>query len=277
MRPQVVVVSLALLALTVYLFADRPAPLPSESATAHGSGGTQIPIEEVFRLLAAENSAARNLYTAEIVGAGTKQGLAFHEDWRRLDVQAGPLPALFLRATAERLARSELPLGLFLGSDMPIEASNRFTPEQDALFVEVRASREPRFFIDQATGDHVAMFPDIASVAPCVDCHNEHPNSPKRNWALGDVMGAATWSYPRATVDYKEALQMIAALRSALRGAWGEVLGEASGYSEPVEIGDGWPRDGGRRLPSAEVFQAEYSRRSGPKTTESLLQLAEGR
>ena len=48
------------------------------------------------------------------------------------------------------------------------------------------------------------MFPDLASVKPCVTCHNQHPDTPKADWVLGDVMGATTWSYPKANVTMDE-------------------------------------------------------------------------
>ncbi|MBE9176272.1 DUF3365 domain-containing protein, partial [Synechocystis salina LEGE 06155] len=30
----------------------------------------------------------------------------------------------------------------------------------------------------------------------CVACHNTHPDSPKRDWRVGQMRGALTWSYP---------------------------------------------------------------------------------
>ena len=35
----------------------------------------------------------------------------------------------------------------------------------------------------------VAVYADVASVQACVACHNAHPESPRRDFALGDVMG----------------------------------------------------------------------------------------
>src|SRR5262245_40409795 len=113
----------------IYLFATRPAPL-ADGQTA----GRTVPIERVFRILAAENDAARALWTAEMVGAGSKVGLKFHEKWRDADVQAGPLPALFLRESATAVQKSKVPVGLFLGSDYPISQSKRFSGVQAGPF-----------------------------------------------------------------------------------------------------------------------------------------------
>ena len=67
------------------------------------------------------------------------------------------------------------------------------------MFEEIKATSEARFFHEDDTKVYTAMFPDFASVQPCVTCHNEHPDTPKDDWQLGDVMGATTWAYPKKT------------------------------------------------------------------------------
>ena len=57
-------------------------------------------VEEVLEMVAKENDVTRTLYTKAIVGKGKKQGMKFDEDWRKDDVEAGPLPALFLRGVS---------------------------------------------------------------------------------------------------------------------------------------------------------------------------------
>ncbi|HET8936239.1 MAG TPA: hypothetical protein VFN67_22505 [Polyangiales bacterium] len=99
--------------LGVYLFVSAPVPL--EELRAHE--GKRIAVSKLFELAAAENAAVRQLYTQEIVAAGKRVGLRFDENWRDEDVEAGPLPALFLRETSQSLDRSAVGLGLFLGSD----------------------------------------------------------------------------------------------------------------------------------------------------------------
>src|SRR5262245_59399223 len=113
----------------IYLFATRP-PLLADGAHA----GRNVPVEKVFRILASENDKVRALWTADIVGAGTKSGLKFSEKWREADVDAGPLPALFLRGAAAAVQKTRVPLGLFLGSDYPIAQSNLFSGAQAEHF-----------------------------------------------------------------------------------------------------------------------------------------------
>ena len=115
--------SLALIALIVFLFVNAPAPLPDSTATnAHF-----ISIEQVFSLLEEESDVVRGTWIQDIVKSGTQSGLKFSTKWRQKSVEAGPLPALFLREIAKNLERSRFRLSLFLGSDFPISSANQFS------------------------------------------------------------------------------------------------------------------------------------------------------
>jgi hypothetical protein len=255
----------ALAVAAIYLFATRPEPLADGQAA-----GRTVPIERVFRILAAENDAARALWTAEMVGVGGKAGLKFHEKWRDADVQAGPLPALFLRESATAVQKSKVPLGLFLGSDFPIAQSNRFTGAQAEHFQRVRATGNPEFFLASDIGRYSAMFPDYAVTAGCVSCHNEHPQSPKTDWKLKDMMGATTWSYPKGSVTLEEAMQVVASLRSGFAAAYDGYLAKVRTFEKVPEIGERWPREG-YYVPTREAFLREFERRASPATVDRLL------
>lgn len=228
--------------MLVYLFATAPAALES-GPSAKKTMSTQ----EALTLLALENDITRTLFTKEIVGKGKAQGLKFDEDWADQDVIAGPLPALFLRGVAGELAASDVPLGLFLGSDFPIESSNGFKEGQQMdEFKAMRQDFLPKHFVDETTGEYVSMFPDFASAAPCVSCHNEHERSSKSDWKLGDLMGATTWSYPSDSVTTDEFLAMLGEYRKGVEVVWGQYLAELEqlGSEEQPQIGNNWPSEG---------------------------------
>jgi len=250
-------------ALTAYLFVSAPPPLESEKK----AGG--IPIEKALAMLNAQNEAVRKLYAQEIVGEGKKQGLEFNERWKRDDVHAGPLPALFLRETAFYLEGDPTRLSLFLGSDRPINRANAFTGTQVELFDHIRETRDRESFYSRDTDLYIAMFPDVATTEACVDCHNAHPDSPKKNWRLGDVMGAVTWSHPSSEVSAAEILEMSEALLAGIERAYGMVLDDLSRLSKKPRIGSEWPRDG-YHLPSQEVFMKEVRARTAPRLLQSL-------
>lgn len=229
------------------------------ASQADAQSDNSVPIEAVLALCEAENDVVRAFWTKEIVGPGIKAGLAFRGDWRATDVEAGPLPALFLQATAENLARTPIRLGLRLGSDFPIRATNRFEGVQLTAFQKIKRSSEPQFFYAEDTDLYTAMFPDVAAAEPCVSCHNAHEDSPKRDWQLNDVMGATTWSYPSKAVAGHELAEILEALRQAIREAYAAYLDKAATFSDPPEIGDKWPRDG-YYLPTVDVFMEEVGR-----------------
>jgi adenylate cyclase len=259
------VVLAALGCLGVYLFATAPPALGEREATAE-----RIPIATVFAIVAQENAAARALYTKEIVQAGMPHGLRFGEDWRTPGVDAGPLPALFLRETGARLETSAVELRLFLGSDLPINAANRFTGAQADAFARVRATGQPVNAFAEDTALHTALFPDIAVTKACVDCHNDDDDSAKQDWRVGDIMGATTWTYPHDSVTPEELLQIVATLRGALADTYADYVARARSFATPPEIGDRWPRDG-HYLPSPEVFAAEHARLASSATLADLL------
>ena len=243
------------------------APLPDDASTDRGP---PVPIEAVFAILEAENDVVRQLWTTEIVGVGQTQGMRFHEDWHDEGLDAGPLPALFLRETAERLTRNPAPLYLFLGSDFPINDANQFTGLQSERFAEIKRTGEPQFFLDPEIGFQTAMFSDIASTEACVTCHNNEPEAPKTDWVVGDVMGATTWAYPESEVSMTEALTLVQALRQSVREAYEHYLEEVASFIEPPPLGDRWPADG-YYLPSSDVFMAEAEARASTATLRSLL------
>ena len=267
---------LGLAVLCIYFFVTAPQPLPDTPTAAMASGGIQIPIKTVFEIIAAENDAVRSMYTREIVGKGKKQGLKFDENWRDVSVHAGPLPALFLRETAGSVSKSPVPLGLFLGSDFPISPSNKFNGLAATKFQEIKETGEPRYFFAEDTKRHTAMFPDYASVTPCVSCHNEHAESPKTDWEIGDTMGATTWSYPKDTVTFEEMTEILGALRKGYRDTYESYLKEVSGFENPPPVGEKWPRDG-YFLPSSKEFAREMEALASAGTVTRILAIKSGK
>jgi len=281
-RSKVLLTALTLVVTAVYLGVSAPPPLPEETETHRV--GAEVPVDTVFRILAHENDVARTLYTGRIVGPGLKAGLEFSEDWQRDDVTAGPLPALFLRRSAERLVRSGSPIGLFLGSDNPISPSNLFEGEQARRFEIIRETREPEFFLDPDTQMYTAMFPDIAGARPCVSCHNEHPETTRSDWALGDVMGATTWILPRESYTTDEVLELVTALRGAFGGTYREYLDEYERAGPPTgarplpTVGTGWPGDAVTgdpvTLPDVETFVTACEDAASRETLRHMLAAA---
>ena len=258
---------LALGALSVYLFVSAPPPLEEKAIDA------PIQVERMFEILKAENDVVRTMWTKEVVGAGKQNGLNFDERWRDPDVEAGPLPALFLRETAKSLEKNPTPLSLYLGSDYPINSANRFEGLQMEKFQVVKQTLKPQFFFLPDIQMRVGMFVDVAVVEGCIQCHNKHEKSPKHDWKLNDVMGAVTWMYPSDRVSMDELLRTLAALRQGFKEAYESYLEKVRKFANPPAIGEHWPAEG-YFLPSSEVFMGEIAKRTAPQTLAALSSLA---
>mgnify|MGYP000580120389 CR=1 FL=1 len=267
MKNKIFVISvLFFISLSIYLFKTAPEPLADSSIKV----GSQFPVSVLFRAVAAENAVARAIYTTEIVGKGKKAGLKFSEKWRNKTLDAGPLPALFLKEASKTIEKSPVPLGLFLGSDFPIVSTNKFSGVQVEKLKQIRVDSNPAFFYFTDIKRHVAMFPDYAVAEGCVTCHNEHPDSPKKDWKLNDIMGATTWLYPDETVSLEEIMDAVSVVRSGIVTAYLQYLEKCKKFQNPPEIGSKWPEQG-YFLPSSEVFLAAYEQEASQQTLKILL------
>lgn len=255
---------LALLALGIYLFVSAPPPLPENQARK-----ANIPIHQVLTTLNEQNSRVRKLYTQEIVAKGKKAGLKFSEHWEDDTSRAGPLPAQFLRLTSLHLEKNPLPLGLYLGSDYPINQANRFSSQEDVRFQMLKQSREPQFFFVEDIQRFAFMFADVAIADACTHCHNQHEQSPKDDWKRGDTMGATTWTFPDEYIDYQVAVELFSSLRSSFKNAYATFIDKIQTEQDPPEIGDRWPAQG-YFLPSVETFMQRVDQLISSYTMQQL-------
>lgn len=239
--------------LTTFIISCGGVPEKSKETTKEK---LEFSVAEVLEMVSKENDVTRTLYTKAIVGAGKKQGMKFDEDWQKEDVEAGPLPALFLRGIANDIRKSEVPLGLYLGSDFPINKANKFEGKQGELFKQIKEDRKPQHFYDEDQKVYTAMFADVAGAAACVSCHNKHEQTTKSDWKLGDVMGATTWQYPVDSLSYDATIAVLQAYRNGTKAIYKDYLDEIAAFknSDKPEIGEKWPSAGGLYLPSPDVF-----------------------
>ncbi|MEM9001711.1 MAG: DUF3365 domain-containing protein [Bacteroidota bacterium] len=245
--------------------------VPEETAEAVNEENV-FSVEQVLEMVAKENDVTRTLYTKAIVGKGKKQGMKFDEDWRKDDVEAGPLPALFLRGISTSIRKSPTPLGLYLGSDFPVNNANKFEGKQAELFKQIKADQKPQFFYDNTQELHTAMFADLAVADACVSCHNKHPQTAKTDWELGDVMGATTWQYPKDSLTYKDAVGVLNAYAKGTVDIYVEYLDEIAAFeeSEKPVIGEKWPEEG-NYLPTPEVFLDSVRKLASYETMKTLV------
>ncbi len=142
--------------------------------------------EQTARYLLATAKGFRTVYTQGVVEEARRGGTISKEDWAK-DDHAIMLPAQFIKAAGFEIKEYELGLiGL-----SPIYKTNlpKTTAEEEALRRFVADPSIPMLtFKDglQVKG----LMPDFATTQACADCHNAHPQSPKRDFRQGDLMGA---------------------------------------------------------------------------------------
>jgi hypothetical protein len=110
------------------------------------------------------------------------------------------LPAQMFRAGAEAVAEVTDEFTYSLQSVWPINSQNKPKTGVEKEGLEfVAANPGQRFYGEETLGDttyFTAVYPDIAVSAACVDCHNEHKDSPKTDFKIGEVMGGVVIRVP---------------------------------------------------------------------------------
>lgn len=127
--------------------------------------------------------------------------MAASEEWEN-EHGSLPLPAQMFRMGAE-LAREKAD-GLFdyqLLSEWPINKQNapRSDVEKEGLkFIRETKGKKPFYGEEEIAGKRyfTALYADKGVAAACVDCHNMHPDSPRDDFKLGDVMGGIVIRIP---------------------------------------------------------------------------------
>jgi adenylate cyclase len=235
-------ITLVFLTLNSYLFFTAPEPLKK----MYRKESYTYSVNDGFQIVANLNDKYRTCYTKLIVGDGTRAGMKFDENWQNNEIEAGPLPALFLRSTSAYLEKSPVPLSLYLGSDFPISGSNLLKGIQAEKFKEIKKDLEPKFFRDNETNRYIGMFPDFASTDACVSCHNNHPNSSKKDWILNDIMGATTWAFPRDSITTNELINWINVYSQSANLTYSSYLDKTKTFqnTNKIKIGVRWPSEG---------------------------------
>jgi hypothetical protein len=174
--------------------------IPAIAESEEGSGPTTgIKPEMVARFIYAVIESDRTLYTTHIVDRMQETGtVVASEAWESRN--ALPLPAQMLLLSGTRVQEKGTGLEFRLASLLPIYQKNGPASEFEKLGLEA-VEREPSQpysgYVRRGDKLHfMAIYADKAVSKACVNCHNTHLLSPKRNRKLGDIMGGIIISFP---------------------------------------------------------------------------------
>ena len=158
----------------------------------------QISPEKTAAYIHAVLEANRNNYTDNIVVKLQSEGVDAHEHWK--DERGVPLPAQYLMESGRLVALKNLNFSFRLASLTPIYAWNAANTdlERQGLNGVQKDPSQPHYGIVKRgeTRFFQAIYADRAVSQACVDCHNSHPNSPRRDFKLDDVMGGIIITFP---------------------------------------------------------------------------------
>jgi len=104
------------------------------------------------------------------------------------------------RAGAEAVAEMTSTFTYSLQSIWPINKQNAPRTKLEKEGLEFVANNPGDNFYGEETLGGVkyftAVYPDVAVTAACVTCHNEHKDSPKTDFKIGEVMGGVVIRVP---------------------------------------------------------------------------------
>ena len=121
------------------------------------------------------------------------------EHWKDLD-NGAPLPAQMFRAGAEGVGEMTDKFTYSLQSLWPVNSQNAPRTEMEKEGLQYIVDNPGKnFYGTEKLGDtsyFTAVYPDVAVAEPCVTCHNNHKDTPKTDFKLGDVMGGVVIRVP---------------------------------------------------------------------------------
>jgi len=150
--------------------------------------------------------AFRTVYTSEVVKRTDALGIEASHDYLS-DPNKIPLPATLTKVLAERLG-SKGTTRVQLYSDHPFPW-RRKTQQLDAfqlnaLKVLRQNPLKPIVAFEGKGKEETVRYAVADTLRPeCVDCHNRHPASPKRDWKVGDLRGVLEVSHTIGVAETK--------------------------------------------------------------------------
>jgi hypothetical protein len=158
-----------------------------------------VPPEQVADLVHTVIAADRAVYADQVVHRLQDVEGIIRSDEKFEERKALPLPSQMLRMAAKRVAAtsdfryaliSQWAINKANLPRTPFETEGLAAVAKDPASVhrELQTAHEKRYFL--------ALYPDVAVSAACVTCHNHHPESPRRDFKIGDVMGGIVISVP---------------------------------------------------------------------------------
>ena len=147
----------------------------------------------------------RTIYTRKIVNRLVKKDKVITASEHFEDDKALVLPAQMFRFGSELVAKraEDMPdvnFSYSLQSLWPVNKQNAPKTEAEKTGLKyVADNKGQNYYTEETLGGKkyfTAVYADTGVAPVCVSCHNEHKDSPRRDFKLGDVMGGVVIRIP---------------------------------------------------------------------------------
>ncbi len=147
----------------------------------------------------------RTVYTRKIVNRLVKKDKVITASEHFEDDKALALPAQMFRFGSELVAKraEDMPdvnFSYSLQSLWPVNKQNAPKTEAEKTGLKfVAENKGQNYYTEETLGGKkyfTAVYADVGVAPVCVSCHNEHKDSPRRDFKLGDVMGGVVIRIP---------------------------------------------------------------------------------
>lgn len=159
-----------------------------------------IPLQQVADMLHTVMDSDRFIYTTKVVARLAVQDKVITADEHFVDKKALPLPAQMFRFGAERVAEKNKNFSYSLLSLWPVNKQNAPRTEAEKAGLKfVAENKGKNYYGEETLGGkkyYTAIYADTGVSPACVSCHNAHPESPRKDFKLGDVMGGVVIRIP---------------------------------------------------------------------------------
>ena len=149
----------------------------------------------------------RKVYSSQVAARALSKGLVVTHDYLQAE-GALPLPITFSRDWAKEIASNGKGVEARVYSDFPFSFNRDGGPkdifEENALKSLRLDPTKPVFEFDKSSDVWRLRYARADRMqASCVECHNNHPQSPKKDWQVGDVRGALEVTIPMNAASFE--------------------------------------------------------------------------
>ena len=164
------------------------------------SAHAQVSYKDMADALHAVMESDRTVYTRMVVNRLQNEEKVIKATEHFKDDKSLPLPAQMFRFGAEMVAEKKMPFSYSLQSLWPVNKQNlpKTAVEKKGLEAVAKDNTKP-FYGEETLGKtkyFTAVYADKAVAPACVTCHNEHKDSPKTDFKIGQTMGGVVIRIP---------------------------------------------------------------------------------